>query len=191
MATHGPVRALILAGFLLGSGSALSAERSYAVDPARTRVEFSVDATGFAGASGTMKVRTGTLELDPADPGRARLTLALDANSIDTGLAARDQAIRGSSFLNVEAFPEIRFTTRAVYPDGPRHATVLGDLEMIGVTKPLAIDTGLVDATSPGDPLQFSGRAKLSRSDWGMTAFLPLVGDEVQISFQLTAMPSP
>ncbi|HEX2528392.1 MAG TPA: YceI family protein [Geminicoccus sp.] len=169
----------------------MAADRSYAVDPARTRVEFSVDATGFAGAIGTMKVRTGSLQLDPAHPDQARVTLVLDAASIDTGFAARDEAIRGSSFLNVGEFPEIHFTTTAVYPDRGDHATVLGELQMIGVTKPLAIDTELLEKTTDDGALRFSGHARLARSDWGMTAFLPMVGDDVQISFQLTAVPSP
>jgi polyisoprenoid-binding protein YceI len=166
---------------------AAATQRSYEVDPARTRVEFTVDATGFAAATGTMKVRTGRLDLDTDHPENARVMLLLDAASIDTGFAARDEAIRGSSFLNVAAFPEIGFSTTAVYPDKDQRAMVLGELRLIGVSKPLTIETQLVQAPTADGVIEFTGRTRLSRSDWGMTAFLPLVGDEVQIRFQLTA----
>lgn len=154
-------------------------------------MEFTVDATGFASATGTMQVVRGQLDLDPARPEQARLDLTLDAASIDTGLAARDEAIRGAQFLNTASFPQIRFTTSAVHPDRAGKATVLGELEMLGVRRTLAIDTELDRAPEAEGPVRFTGAARLARSDWGMTAFLPLVGDEVRISFQLTAVPSP
>lgn len=138
-----------------------------------------------------MQVRKGSLDLDTDHPENARVTLSLDAASIDTGFPTRDEAIRGSSFLNVAKFPEIRFATAAVYPDTGQQAMVLGKLEMIGVAKPLTIETRLVQAPSGDGPLEFTGNTRLSRSDWGMTAFLPLVGDEVTIKFQLTAVPKP
>jgi polyisoprenoid-binding protein YceI len=154
-------------------------------------VEFTVDATGFAAATGTMRVMRGQLDLDPAHPEQARLDLTLDAASIDTGFPARDQAIRGGQFLDTTSFPEIRFTTSAVYPDRAGKAMVLGELEMLGVRRALTIDTRLDQAPEADEPIRFSGATRLARSDWGMTAFLPLVGDEVRISFQLTAVPSP
>ena len=173
------------------SSPTLAEQRSYEVDPARTHVQFSVDATGFAGAVGTMKVRSGRLDLDTDQPASARVSLTLDAGSIDTGFPARDAAIVGSSFLNAQAFPDIVFTTSKVYPDSDRHAMVLGDLAMIGMTRPLTIDTELVQAGVGDGPVTFSGTTRLARSDWGMTSFLPLVGDDVRIEFQLTASPSP
>lgn len=165
--------------------------RSYAIDPDRTRIEFTVDATGFAGATGTMRVRRGELQLDPDHPEQARLTLALDAASLDTEFPERDEIIRGASFLNVAAFPEIRFLTTAVYPDRGERAMVLGQLDLIGVSRPVTVETELVQAPDGNGQVRFAGQTRLSRSDWGMTAFLPLVGDEVRISFQLTATASP
>lgn len=138
-----------------------------------------------------MRVARGTLDLDPAHPEQARIELTLDPASLDTGFAARDEAIRGSSFLDVARHPEIRFTTTTVYPARNDQAMVLGELELIGVRKAVTIDTQLEQAPDGDGPVRFAGTTRLARSEWGMTAFLPLVGDEVRISFQLTAVPIP
>lgn len=173
------------------AGPLHAAARAYEVDPARTRITFTVDATGFARTTGTMHVLHGRLDLEPDDPEQAQIILVLDPASLDTGFAARDEVIRGPSFLDVARFPEIRFTTTAVYPDRGNAAMVLGELDLIGARHPVTIETRLAEPPAPEGPIRFSGTARLSRSDWGMTAFLPLVDDEIEIAFQLTAVPIP
>ncbi len=67
----------------------------------------------------------------------------------------------------------------------------LGTLDLIRVPKPVTVETKLLQAPDGNGQVRFSGHTRLSRSDWGMTAFLPLVGNEVRISLQLTATASP
>ncbi|WP_407925569.1 YceI family protein, partial [Geminicoccus flavidas] len=84
---------------LLAAPRADAAVRNYAIDPDRIRIEFIVDATGLAAATGTMRVHHGELLLDPDQPEQARLELVLDAASLDMAFPDWDEVIRGTSFL--------------------------------------------------------------------------------------------
>lgn len=172
------------------AADALAAERAYAVDPDRTEVRFGVVNSGFADTSGTIRVRSGRLTIDPDAPQNARIELILEAGSIDTGLAVRDAAIRSTSLLDTEHYPTIRFDTRRVLPDRKRSAMVIGDLTMRDVAKPVTVDVDLTSDPEDGSTVRFDGRCRLDRRDWGMTGFAPLVGDEVTIEFRLLAVPS-
>ncbi|WP_159717327.1 YceI family protein [Geminicoccus flavidas] len=55
----------------------------------------------------------------------------------------------------------------------------------------MTVETELLQAPDRNRQVRFAGHARLSCSDWGMTAFLPLVCDEVRISFQFAATASP
>ena len=138
-----------------------------------------------------MRVRSGTLDLDLDHPERATITLSLDPASIDTGYSARDDYIKGASFLETGQYPNLRFETTAIYPDKGQKAMVLGELDMHGVTKPVTIETELTQAPEADGAVRFAGATRLSRSDWGMTNLLTMVDDDVHIRFQLTAVPSP
>ena len=183
---HAPFWTVIIALGLAPAAPGAAAERAYEVDPAQTRIEFVVHTIGFGVAIGTMKVRTGRVDLDTDHPANARLTLSLDAASMDTDFRLRDEIIRGSSFLNVAQFPEISFSTTTVHPDTRHHAMVLGELQLVGVRKPVVIDTQLVRVPTADGPVEFVGRTRLWLSDWGITSFL--MDDEAQIRFQLIAV---
>ena len=77
----------------------------------------------------------------------------------------------------------------------PATAKVTGDFTMLGVTKPVVLDVKL-NALMP-HPLPFmnarevagfSGTATIKRSDFGMTAYVPAVSDEVAITLEVEAL---
>ena len=165
--------------------------RSYEVDATRTEVRFTIGASGFGKTVGVMRVRSGRLDLDPGQPEQATITLALDPASIDTGYAAKDEYIKGTHFLDATQFPRLFFRTTKVFPDKNERAMVLGELTMHGVTRPVTVETELVQPPSGDGPVGFVGKVRLSRSEWGMDGLLSLIDDDVSIDFQLTAVPSP
>ena len=69
---------------------------------------------------------------------------------------------------------------------GAKTAKVTGDLTLLGVTKPAVLDVTLNNAI-PVQPfakkpaLGFSGTTTIKRSEFGLSKFVPVIGDQVQI----------
>jgi polyisoprenoid-binding protein YceI len=68
---------------------------------------------------------------------------------------------------------------------------VTGNLSLIGVTRPVRLTFDLLDRTV-SDGLRLSaGRIRamgvLRRTDWGMTALVPAVSDEVRLDIEVEA----
>ena len=71
-------------------------------------------------------------------------------------------------------------------PTGPDSATIEGDLTMHGVTKPITLSAKFIGAGT--NPLKkvytigFDATGSVKRSEFGVTKYVPLIGDEVELS---------
>ena len=80
------------------------------VDRTRMMVEFEVKYLwGLHSVRGRFRSFDGAYILSP---GRPELELTIDAASIDTGVAKRDEHLRSPDFLFVELHPQVRFGRR-------------------------------------------------------------------------------
>jgi len=61
------------------------------------------------------------------------LEAEIDAASINTRDANRDQHLKAAEFLDVEKFPKIKFVSKKVAAAGKDHWKVTGDLTIHGV----------------------------------------------------------
>ena len=96
-----------------------------------------------------------------------------------------DGELRGDQWLDAGKFPDAHFVSRTVTETGPNSADVLGDLTLHGVTKPVTLHVSFNGAgTNPIDKaytVGFDARGTIKRSDFGVTKYVPLVGDEVDL----------
>ena len=161
----------------------------YVVDPSHTSVIFGISHHGYSFTYGRFNKVSGDFTLDPAKPEAASFTLAIDAGSIDTNDAKRDDHLRGPDFLNTGEFPVISFKSNKVVVEKKDDATIYvvsGDLTMHGVTKPVTLNLQKL-GEGPGPTGQdfrtgFNCQTKLNRSEWGMTKMVPHIGDEVAVT---------
>jgi len=106
-------------------------------------------------------------------PSRSWVDVVVDASSLDTGDAERDEQVRSQELLDVAAFPEIHFHSREVLPasDG-RRFTVRGDLTLRHLTRPITIElerTSLADAEGqPQHSIAATGRVVIDRQEFGL-----------------------
>lgn len=177
--------------FVLAIGSLQSPLRAddYTVDPSHTSVIFGISHLGYSFTYGRFNKVSGAFTLDPAKPDAASFTLTIDANSIDTNDAKRDDHLRGPDFLNTGEFPVISFKSNkvAVKKEGETTIYVVsGDLTMHGETKPVTLNLQkLGEGPGPGGGgfhTGFNCQTKLNRSEWGMTKMAPAIGDEVAVT---------
>jgi polyisoprenoid-binding protein YceI len=91
------------------------------------------------------------------------IELTIDADSIDTGIAKRDEHLRSSDFFDVDDHAQVRFRSTRVHEVGDGMLHVVGNLEVVGIVEPLEFAAkvqpaggGLaVEATTTVDQRQF------------------------------------
>ena len=139
---------------------------------------------------------SGSLEFDEQDPGASRVTVSIEAASIDTREASRDAHLRSPDFLDAERFPQITFTSSSVTRKAG-DLLVTGELTIRGVTRPVQLGveySGRVTDPWGGERLGFSAKTAINRSDFGLAwnqvleAGGVVVGDRIEISLEVEAV---
>lgn len=175
---------------------ASAATETYVFDETHTDILFAVSHLGFSKTWGRFNSSNGTVMIDPDALESSTVEIVIDATSIDTNHEERDDHLRGKDFFDVETYPTISYKSTSVEQTGDKTATVTGDLTMHGVTRPVALDVTLNNVgPNPFDKEKtvagFSASATILRSDFGMSFGVPVLGDEVQMVFEIDAIKQP
>jgi polyisoprenoid-binding protein YceI len=156
----------------------------YVVDADHTQVIWSVDHFGFSRLYGMVGEMSGTLDIDPARAGAAKVAIDIPLSGLTVTSAGFGKHLATADLFDTAKFPTARFVSRTVTVRGTQ-ATIAGDLTLRGVTKPLTLDARLHGAgANPRNKKQtvgFSATAKLKRSDYGLGYAAPAVSDEVKL----------
>ena len=159
---------------------------SYKVDAYHTQAVFSVSHFGFTEFYGTFSNAAGTLKLDPAHVGAAKLEITLPVDSVLTTSTKLNDELKGAQWFDAAKFPNATFASTKVTETGKGGATVEGKLTLHGVTKPVKLDVTFVGAgTNPlskAYTVGFSATATIKRSEFGVATYVPLVGDDVKLT---------
>jgi polyisoprenoid-binding protein YceI len=119
----------------------LTATERWHADPTRTAIEFDVKHLwGLDTVHGRFTRFDGSYVEGPAGP---QIELTIDASSVDTGIARRDEHLRSPDFLFVDLHPYVRFTSTRVSGLGNGDVHVSGYLEAAGTTVPLEFDAAV------------------------------------------------
>lgn len=161
----------------------LSAPERYSFDLTHTSILFLIEHAGFSKFIGEFTKPEGDIVLDFEHPEQSRVMVRLMPGNVDTDVAELDEKLQGEQFFNSKQHPVAIFQSTHVEITGKNTANVTGDLTLLGVTKPLVLGVTLnkhgYDKWRRTYKAGFSIRAALRRSDWGMNAYIPAVGDEV------------
>ncbi len=186
-----PAIAIVLAS-VFAAGACVAGEVRYALDPVHTRVVFQVSHAGFSNSIGTFSRVEGELQFDDANWSTARLKVRIPMTTLDLGDANWREKILDRTFFDAGKFPEAVFESTIVEPTGSNTATVTGNLTMHGVTHPVTL--AVILNALRRHPLTFkktagfSATASLRRSDFGMTSWKNLVGDDVRLVIEAEAV---
>jgi polyisoprenoid-binding protein YceI len=158
---------------------------TYRIEKTHADLLFSIDHAGFTQKHGSFREFDGSLQYDSAKPENSKVEVTVKTDSLDTALPARDKDVKGEMFLDTTKYPEMRFVSTKVTPAANQELRIEGNLTLHGVTKPITLNARLNKAgPNPFDQrptLGFSATGSLKRSDFGMTGFIPVVGDVVKI----------
>jgi polyisoprenoid-binding protein YceI len=170
---------------------------TYTLDPAHTRIGFVARHAMVTKVRGSFDEFAGTAVLDGANPANSRVEVTIEAASIDTRNAQRDEHLRGNDFLAMQEYPKITFASTGVRQAGETTFEVTGDLTIKGVTNEITIPFEFEGAAKDpfgNERVGFEGSVTINRRDYGVTwnAALEgggvLVSDKVTLEFEISAI---
>lgn len=168
---------------------------TWTVDASHSSVEFQVKHMGLATVKGFFSDFEGALEV--GEDGAITAHGTVDATSINTRSAQRDEHLRSPDFFDTERNPQITFRSTAIEPVDAETFRITGELTIAGVTKEIELEAELQG--SDVDPwgntrvgLEVTGQ--ILREDFGLTwnqaleSGGVLVGKKVKIALDISAV---
>jgi polyisoprenoid-binding protein YceI len=154
---------------------------AYRIEAGESTIEFVTrHMFGLAPVRGTFALRDGVVHVaEPVSASMVRATI--DAGSIDTGLAARDNTVRSAQYLDTTRYPDIVFVANDV--EGDR--LLRGTLTVRGRTERL--DVRIDEVRVLGHRLQLRASAEVDRYAWGITAMKGMTGRRLRFTLALVA----
>ena len=188
--------AMLAALSVLAAAAPARAEMAeYTLDPEHISITFFTHHLGFSDIAGMFLEAEGSFRYDEATQELADLRVVVRTASVFTNHERRDGHLRSADFLNVEEYPEMIFVGRRVEPLTETTGRIVGDLTLLGVTRPLTLDVRLnkADRYPFGDAhhaLGIDATGSFARSDFGMTYGVEggWVGDEIRLVIGLEAI---
>jgi len=169
--------------------------RTYDIDSSHSSAQFKVRHLMVSNVRGEFGHISGQVVIDEVDVSRSSVDVTIDASTVNTHDAKRDEHLRSGDFFDVAAYPTITFKSKRVQAGKGGDLFVTGDLTIRGITREVTLD---VEPLSPeiNDPWGnvkrgASARARINRKDFNMVfnATLDgggvLVGDEVGITLEI------
>lgn len=186
--------AVIAAAFSLGlPGFALA--QSWQIDPEHSTVGFKVRHMMVSNVKGDFGKFSGVVDIDDSNLAKSRVNVKIDTASLNTGVAKRDDHLKGGDFLEVAKYPAMTFVSSKVVPVGKDKLKVEGSLTLHGVTKAVVLDVEELSAVSkdPWGNLRrgASASTRINRKEFGLVWNAALetggvaVADEVLISLEI------
>lgn len=186
------IKAILASGLLgfsaIGSAADLSGVPSgtYSVDPTHAYITFSYNHLGMSNPVLSFDDFTIDLNLDNEDPTKSTVNVTIDANSIVAGSEQWKGHLVGDKFFDTANSPEITFTSTMIEAARDGHYTVMGDLTIKGQSKPVSLEVTINAAMNhpmSGNPtIGLDAVSTVMRSEFGMKAALPHVGDEIALN---------
>ncbi|MFT4084196.1 MAG: YceI family protein [Nocardioides sp.] len=170
----------------------------YTLDVTHTRLGFSARHAMVTTVRGSFKEFEGSATVDTATPANSRVSVKIDASSIDTGNKDRDGHLLSGDFFETTANPYITFTSTDVTFDGETW-NITGDLTIKGISKSVTVpfeQTGSAKDPYGNVRVGFEGVVAINRSDWGLTfnAALEtggvLISERIKLEFDISAIKS-
>lgn len=185
-AALGILTSTILATASFAADAPMPKSGAYTVEPGHTQVIFSLLHMGFTPYTGIFSKVTGTLKLDASHPAKSQLDVTVPVSSLQTTSDVLTGELAQADWFNAAKYPTAHFVSTSVTPTGHDDATIVGNFTLHGVTKPVTLHAHFVGSgTNPLDKhytVGFEATGMLKRSDFGVSKYVPLVGDDVTLT---------
>jgi polyisoprenoid-binding protein YceI len=173
---------------------------TWTVDSSHSQVTFGVRHLMIHTVRGQFRSFEIDVDFDDKRPELTRIEARIEAASITTNMDRRDDHLRSADFLDAANYPYLHFKSKRVELKDARHARLIGDLTIRGVTREVSLEVEYAGTmTSPWGTTHagFSATTRIDRRNWGLVwnqlieGSAVLVGDEVTIAIELELVRQP
>ena len=168
------------------------ASGTYKMDPAHTMVLAQWNHLGFSNPSANFDDVSGTIQWNADNPSASTVEVVIPMSGLRSFSDDFDKHLTSADFFDAPNFPDARFKSTSVTAAGPNSYTVVGDLTIKDVTKPVTLDVTVNGAGEhPMAKMQavgFDATGTIKRSDYGVGAYAPAVSDDVKLRITTEAM---
>ncbi|SDP73549.1 Polyisoprenoid-binding protein YceI [Actinopolyspora xinjiangensis] len=155
----------------VGGGDELPEPGLWRIDPVHSSIRATARHLGISSIHGRFNDFGGEIRITrPVES--ATVEVSIDAASVDTGNAQRDEHLRSADFLDVTRYPEIGFTSTGVRRRQDEGWDLDGELTLCGVTRPVRLETrftGVGPDPWGGTRASATATTVLRREDFAMT----------------------
>lgn len=144
---------------------------TWAVDRSHTRLGFVAKHLMVTKVRGAFTDFDATVHIGET-PEESSAEAVIRTASLTTGDEKRDGHLRSPDFLDVEAYPEMRFRSTGIRAAGDDAYEIDGELTIKDVTGPVVLHATFEGVTGDpwgGERAGFSAWTEIDREDWGMT----------------------
>jgi polyisoprenoid-binding protein YceI len=157
---------------------------NYDLNKDHSRIRFSIGHFFVSSTEGQFTSFDGKVIFAPEAPERGKVTIHIAPGSISTDNSARDDHLRSADFFDAAKYPSATFESTSLVRLSSTTGKMTGSFSLHGITKPITLNVTLLTPDLKTDRLDFSADAVLKRSDYGMTNYLGVIGDDVTLSIQ-------
>lgn len=167
---------VLLAGIVFVFSMTAASAAEYVIDGKtggmHASIHFKASHIGISSIWGRFNNIEGTFTYDKDNISASKIEITIDPASVDTNHAARDDHLRTSDYIDVQAFPEIKFVSTSFEEIGEGMATVTGTFTLHGVSKEISFD---IHRTGEGDTylgdyrVGFEGTLVLALEDYDIS----------------------
>jgi len=167
------------------------------IDSSHSGAQFAVRHMVISKVRGIFERWAGTIDFDPSKPEASKVSVRIEAASVNTNEPQRDQHLRSADFFDVEKYPAITFESSRIESRGEDRYRVLGELTIHGVTRPVELDAEYLGGGKDpwgNERIGFFAKTSLNRKDFGLNwnqvleTGGVLVGDQVEVSLDVEAV---
>lgn len=167
----------------------------YIVDLSHASVVWKVSHLGLSDYVARFADFDASIQFDPTNIEASKVTASINPMSIQTAypnasekdfdnILATDKA-----WFNAGKFASIEFASTSIQMTGDKTAVMQGELRFLGVSKSVSLDVifngAMTKQPFSGKPtLGFSANTTIKRSDWGMSKYVPNIGDSVEVMIE-------
>ena len=160
-----------LLSFLLAP-AAPAQEANWRIDPNHSAAYFSVRHLMISTVRGQFNGVNGTVHLDPKRVTEASVDATIDCRTLNTGVAKRDEQMKGPDFFDTKRFPTMKFKSRRIAAAGPDKLKVTGDLTINDVTREVTLDvdgpSAPVKDAQGRQKIGLNAETKINRKDFNI-----------------------
>jgi len=164
----------------------------YQLDKTHAQIIWRVSHLGLSNYTARFTGFDAQLTYDPKNPEASTVQASIDPKSIKTDYPYPEKKdfdkklSEDKEWFNATEFPKITFESSELKKIDDKKGIMTGTLNFLGVNKPITFDVTFNGAMakqpfSKKPTMGFSAVGKLNRSDWGMTQYVPNIGDSVEI----------